>query len=863
MKLSPSVALCCLFLCRPAFGLDPANPAATADARRILNYLDALSGHYDHHTILGPEWGSGQSPALADGFGLVGADYSTPGDLAAINRALIAQWKAGALVSITFHTPAQADWQPGLERAATALAELQKAGVVVLWRPLPGANSSANWWGTAGFAEMWKSMFDNFTKTKGLDNLLWVYSASARANGATAAPSRFPGASYCDLVALEDFGQDPVWAAYEEMTRLGKPLGAIGPVPARADVKPMIARMRNQYPRSVFYLAAGDPAADLASGLDHSWIARRQDLDWSTDGTRRWKQANRLTVKPAEILTAEPVQWKRVEMRVSLTAHYETPFDQAQIAVDAVVTAPSGKTMTAPAFFFQNFERQVWGRARRTTEEVMAEGGPGEWRVRYMPAEPGRYTVRIRVRDSSGAVTSEPAVFTARPGDGHGYIRVSKTDPHYFEYDDGTPFFANGLNMVEHPLSEYYRYIPRLGQAGGNFSRLWIGFEYFGLELGPMGAYRLDNAWQLDQVMDLSEQYGIHQKFCIDWIRNITPRGLPRRNFDREDYAYSVSNGGPAATTKDFFTLPEAKRLFKNRLRYIVARWGYSTHVMAWELWNEIDLVDQEVRDPKIIVPWTQEMCSYLKSVDPWQHLTTNSLGRGPVNGWEEMWKVKETDFAQRHGYFSPPAGSEGEGADMAALVAGWLDPMRAFNKPYLMSEFGLQRDRMDIRRLCDRDQDGVHMHNGIWAAIAHGAAGGAQLWWWGQYVDPKNLYYHFQAVANFAKDVPWTTAGFVPAAVTTDNGDLRAAGLLGKKLSILWLQNKNHTWWNVINDVAITPIQNAEVTLAGCAPGRHKVEYWNTWTGRVERTLDLTAAGSGLQIPVPALERDMALKIY
>jgi hypothetical protein len=876
----PAISLCCLWFCQSAHllcafqptnpagrpvvrGLDPANPAATGDARRILNYLNGLSGHYDRHTILGPQFGPGQSPAGEPGFGLVGADYSAPGDRAAINHALIAQWKSGSLISITFRTSEQADWQQDLERAAASLAELRDAGVVVLWRPLPGANSNATWWGRANFVEIWRSMFDYLTKTRGLNNLLWVYSASSKAHAEKAVNTTFPGAAYCDLLALEDFGEDPVWAAYDPMTRLGKPLGAVGPERAAGELKPLITRMRNQFPASVFYLAGSGPEASLVAGFEHSWLLKKQDLDWNTDGRRRWKQSARLAVKPAAILTAEPAQWKRVDIRVDLNATYETPFDQDQIAVDALVTAPSGKLLTVPAFFFQNFERQVWGRANRTTEEVMAEGGPGEWRVRFMPSEPGKYSVRIRARDGSGTATSEPATFTARAGADHGYIRVSKKDPHYFEYDDGTPFFANGLNIVEHPLSEYYRYISRLGKAGGNFSRLWIGFEYFGLELGPMGDYRLDNAWQLDQVMELSEEYGIHQKFCIDWIRNITPRGLPRRNFDREDYAYSVSNGGPAATTKDFYILPEAKRLFKNRLRYIVARWAYSQNLMAWELWNEQDLVDQEVRDPKIIVPWTQEMCAYLKSVDPWQHLTTNSLARAPVNGWEEMWNVKETDFAQRHGYFSPTPGSEGQGADMAALVLGWLDPMRAFNKPYLMSEFGLQRDRMDIRRLCDRDQDGVHMHNGIWAAIAHGAAGTAQLWWWGQYVDPKNLYYHFQAVANFAKDVPWTTAGFAPATVKASDGNLRAVGLLGKQLSILWLQNKNHTWWNVINEVPIAPVEKAEVVLSGCAPGRHKVEYWNTWTGRVERTEQLTARGSELRIPVPVLARDMAVKIF
>ena len=36
--------------------------------------------------------------------------------------------------------------------------------------------------------------------------------------------------------------------------------------------------------------------------------------------------------------------------------------------------------------------------------------------------------------------------FSARASDGHGYVRVSSKDPHYFEFDDGTPYFAIGEN---------------------------------------------------------------------------------------------------------------------------------------------------------------------------------------------------------------------------------------------------------------------------------------------------------------------------------------------------------------------------------------------------------------------------------
>ena len=38
----------------------------------------------------------------------------------------------------------------------------------------------------------------------------------------------------------------------------------------------------------------------------------------------------------------------------------------------------------------------------------------------------------------------------------------------------------------------------------------------------------------------------------------------------------------------DFFTDVRAKADYKNRLRYLVARYGYSTSVFAWEFFNEV-----------------------------------------------------------------------------------------------------------------------------------------------------------------------------------------------------------------------------------------------------------------------------------
>ncbi len=902
----------------PVRTLDPVNPEATEDARKILTWMAKLPSRWDRRVISGQHFGrtradyetfiEGLHGATEKWVALAGADVgytkttpdNFPGyDLDELVDVLIDYWNSGGLITLSYHAknpwtggnswdteprdlkelvtpgnPAHELYMKELDRVAGALAKLRDAGAVVIWRPFHEVNGGWFWWGHRkdretgeDFVSLWRHQYRYFTETKKLNNLLWAYSPSSNAHERTSVMFYYPGDDHVDIVGVDLYSNDTAMHGYDALVRLDKPFGLTEFGPRRdsrgtLDYEEFIRKVRRQYPLTSFILPwhTGWSILENKNGkalMEHPWIIDRDELDWQRPGHRRWAREQPLAINGVKVLTERPAAWERVEFRVDLSATFDTPFDRDQIALDAVVETPSGKTMRMPGFFYQPFERQMWGGNDRVFREHMVESGPPEWRVRFTPTEAGEHSVTMEALDRTGSARSETVRFTAASGESRGFIRVSKTDPSYFEFDDGTPYFANGLNIVEHPLSEYYRYLPRLAEAGGNFARLWIGFEYFGLELGTIGDYRLDNAWYTDQVMELSEKHGIYQKICIEYMRYIWPDGPGW--VGRKDWAYGAHQGGPCRDMVCFFQDPEARRLFKNRLRYIVARWGYSPYVMAWELWNENNLVEKAASDPAIIVPWNKEMNRYLRSIDPYQHLTTNSLSGRDL--WLDFWELDENEFVQRHGYFSVRQGQEEAPPDMAELVSGWLDDVDDFGKPYFMSEFGLQRDRRDMRGLCDLDDEGVNLHNGMWAALAHGAAGVAQLWWWGQYVDPKDLYFHYRAVATFAKDVPWTTAGFERAEVSADNPEVRVLGLRGGELSLLWIHNKRHNWWNVITEEPISAVQ-PDVKLDGVPDGAYRLEFWDTWRGEVIDATDARASGGFLSFTPPEVERDLAVKI-
>jgi hypothetical protein len=205
---------------------------------------------------------------------------------------------------------------------------------------------------------------------------------------------------------------------------------------------------------------------------------------------------------------------------------------------------------------------------------------------------------------------------------------------------------------------------------------------------------------------------------------------------------YNAANGGPCAKPEEFWTNPQARALYRQRLRYIAARYGYRTGIQAWEFWNETNAP----------APWVQEMASYLKGTgpyaksgpaDPFGHLVTTTYGDDAV------WKLPEIDFTQSHHY------GEGNIPDHAPIVHDDAQRYLAYGKPHLMAEFGI--DWRDADRKYDPGGKAVNFHNGLWAGALSGDAGGAMLWWWDNYVHPLSLYAPFGPLRRFTDAVAWT----------------------------------------------------------------------------------------------------------
>jgi len=326
----------------------PVNPNATANAKKVLSYLYGLSDAGFNGVIAGQNLGHGNEAAggytnlvqslynnTGKWIGMIGLDYEyvreySASELSAANQTLISSWNSGALITVNFSptnpwcadirskcngavdisqliTPGSAvynKWMSKLDRMAAALQQLRDAGVVVLWRPMQEMNSDWFWWAKynrsethAKYIDVWKHMYNYFTNTKGLNNLLWVFSPVGD-QGFSSFP--YPGADYVDVVAGTTYNDTLTAWGYNDYAAYGKAVGLAEYGPSEwsgangsFDNRKYINTIRANYPKVAYWVTWHDWTGvqmSLVSNqyewelMNDSGVITRERINWNGTG---------------------------------------------------------------------------------------------------------------------------------------------------------------------------------------------------------------------------------------------------------------------------------------------------------------------------------------------------------------------------------------------------------------------------------------------------------------------------------------------------------------------------------------------------------------------------------------------------
>lgn len=527
------------------------------------------------------------------------------------------------------------------------------------------------------------------------------------------------------------------------------------------------------------------------------------------------------------------------------------PYDPTQANLTVSFTAPNRQTYRIPAFWYQDFDPQT-----------LQPQGTGGWRARFTPTQPG--TWQVMAQWENPATQSEVALLeVAAQPNARGFVRIDPHQPRYFSFDNHDLYLPIGLNIAwstGNVLADYTRWFDQLARNGGNFARIWMASWAFGVEWRDTGLghyqQRQKQAWLLDQVFQLAQERGIYLMLCLINHGAFSTTVNPEWNQN----PYNRANGGFLEEPQAFVTHPMARELFKRRLRYMAARWAWSTQLMAWEWWNEVNWTPIGEGE---LQAWVREMTPALRQYDPYHHPISSSYSTGST---APLWQLPELDFAQIHDYTD---------RDLIPHYATMAAQGRqaAPNKPVLPSELGYGSGAPDLLFV---ERERVHLHNGLWAAPFQGLAGTGMYWWWDNLVDPQNLWPLLAGVSRFLIDEDLRQ--LQPQPVTLNRFlEASALGLQNPTRALVWVRSNHYTAASVNrllaeallsgqNPASPAPryplVRNLTLKLQGLRNGAYTWQWYNPRSTRVVGQKTVQVVGGQLTLEVPALDRDIAGKL-
>jgi hypothetical protein len=444
-----------------------------------------------------------------------------------------------------------------------------------------------------------------------------------------------------------------------------------------------------------------------------------------------------------------------LEVAFLLDRQYDNPYDPRQIEVEGRFRTPGGAEVVVPGFFMQPYRNAAPDGLTISNPFLQRweKSGEAGWRVRFCPTVVGRYECYVVARDPTGEVRSAITRFRCTPSDAKGFVRVDVRNPRYFRFDGGEPFIPLGMCVAwahKHTACDNYDfYLRRLAESGCNAVRVfmchwnWLEWSPWTREnpQGAMAAYagpgRYNQMWaqNFDNIFAMCRRHGIRITFAL--CNGCEELGTRLEYEGWAGHPYNVANGGPCAEPADFWTHPEARRLFKQRLRYLVARWSWDPAIFAFELWNEIG------PESPASAAWHEEMAAYLREIDPNKPLvTTSSWDQTPASNLRTFGAL---DIAQLH---YPYLGSVG------AMLAAFPE------KPVLIGEggYGAQAAWSHERQT---------VHESLWQNFFLGAAGPPLTWHQaakrdGKWSDREGHFEPYPAMARFLERVDPGAQGLV-----------------------------------------------------------------------------------------------------
>ena len=390
-------------------------------------------------------------------------------------------------------------------------------------------------------------------------------------------------------------------------------------------------------------------------------------------------------------------------------------------------------------------------------------------------------------------------------------------------------------------------------------------------------------AARLDEILILSEQYGVYHKLPL---------------FHKNDAVLNRiladgSTGEPDSLCTKFYSGDgQATRWYQRAYaRYFVARWSYSPALHSLELANENHLTPQSYEAGFALA-------QYVRDTSPRHILLSNSFwGYFIADFFADPEKGSLLDYGDKHWYASQDETEQelisNTWDDSAAYVRECQNRFREYaeafdyRRPLVRGEGGVAQSGTGPQHPeIIGETQGIYYHKKLWAQLGGLGSYCDGEWYPRLFVGYRDdqfpnenvdlfkmmaAYERFMAGENLNKGgyraIGTDLVGTEQIGLKSMAGPLRAWGASSPDRALVWIDNPAHTWKSVADGVVVTPASGF-LAIPGLRPGvEYAVEWWDPYayeTGQqVVRTDSIVAGTDGtIVLEIVDLATDVAVKI-
>jgi hypothetical protein len=498
-----------------------------------------------------------------------------------------------------------------------------------------------------------------------------------------------------------------------------------------------------------------------------------------------------------------------------------------------MIVGPDNRTWKRAAFAYRDYQPHPADTDPKARE--LDPAGEPELRARHTPRAPGTHAWSLVAPDGKVLAQGEIQVGAAKGPIGP--LRICRANPRLLAFADDKPFIPIGPNIAwaDGPdrLTRFESYFTKLAEAGGTHCRVWMASWCGQIESDAPDAWRLDHAWLMDQVLARARAHGLRVTLVLDNYYDLV---------NGKDCPYGMTT----EERQENFLTPNLSLSYLRRMRYVLARWGADDTILAWELYNELDMA-QPVREK--CLPWARSALGWLRRADPDARLRTISWCG---DDFAKVMSLPDLDLAQVHGYvleWADPGGTKKPMTrDDVRMLLEPSEIVAAIGKPFCFGELGYQGER-DANQGNDLDDEGLLLRHQAWAGLLLGGYGSGMNWWWDSYIDARKLWDQYRGLAAVAAKIDWSDSKLVPLTPNSVGEKALVLGWVSPRQGLVWPQPRADTWY--ARFIENRPRQGLPapvlIGLQGFTAGAAFSVHWmDMVTGRELRAADATADAQG-----------------